>query len=151
MNATFITCVCLNRIAFIFDSAVSQCFQSPVLLLDWTSESLKHFASYSVVFISGHQHCYCVHGSCLTCCVLFLLCLKALFSSLITGFWQPGALKSRQGAKFSQAVSLDFQSKLHKEGAVDNTASVKKHSSVFFHMCTSFALAKPSISKCGVN
>lgn len=41
----------------------------------------------------------------------FLLCLKALFPSLIARLWQPGAQRRRHGAKFSQAVGLDFQSK----------------------------------------
>lgn len=81
------------------------------------------------------------------------LCLRAPFSSLIAGLWQPAALKSRHGAKFSQAVGLDFQSKLHKEGAVD-----RKHCAVlgsiapcFFHMHTVFSLTKPGISKHGVS
>lgn len=124
---------CLNRVALISDSAISQYFQSPVLLLDWTSQSSRHFANYSAVFISGHQHCCCVHSSCLTCCVLSCCAWKPF--SLIAGLWQPGAQKSRHGAKFSQAVSLDFQSKPY-ERVLWKTRPVLGSTAQWFFTCT---------------
>lgn len=120
-------------------------FSAPALLLDWTSESPKHFASYSVVFISGHQHCYCVHSSCLTCCVLSCCAWKpfSLLWSLGSGslgLWRAGVVPSSH--KLSILIS--------RVSPIKRT-SIKKQGSVFFPMYTVFSLANPNIGKHDVN
>lgn len=131
---------CLNRVALISGSVVSQYFQYPVLLLDWTSQSSRHFANCSAVFISGHQHCYCVHSSCLTCCVLSCCTCKPF------NHWALAAWGSEDQAWCQVLTSCRswFPEQTLWKGAVDNMASVRKHSSVFFHMHTLFTLPKPT-------